>query len=78
MGCEVGAGLRTNLGDRGVGLSVWTWGDLVGATEDISVGSETQWIEVRGRVPMGVEVGSVDGSTLGDNTGDGRVMVSLH
>ena len=45
--CEVGAREGTNLGDKGDALYVWTWGDLVGTTERVCLGSETRVIEVR-------------------------------
>ena len=42
------------------------------------MGSETQSIEVRGSIYMGVEVGGFYGSTLGTVTGDSRAMVYFH
>ena len=35
-------------------------------------------IEVQGRVIKGGDIGSVDGTTIGDGTGYGRAMKSLH
>ena len=32
VGCEVGSGVATTLGEQGVDLSIWTWCALVGET----------------------------------------------
>ena len=58
-GCEVGARLGTTIEEISVSLSVWTWGDLVGAAEGIGVGSDTQGIELIAHVLMGVKIGGV-------------------
>ena len=78
VGCKVGSRVRITIGEQGNALSIWKWGDLVGETEGVGVGSVMRGIEVRGRVIMGGDVGVVDGATLGSGTGDVRAMVSLH
>ena len=51
--------MGTTIEEISVSLSVWTWGDLVGAAEGIGVGSDTQGIEVIAHVLMGVKIGGV-------------------
>ena len=61
---EVGLVVETTIGDQFGALSILTWGYLVRASEGVVVGSETQGIEVRGRVIIGGEVGDVVGKTI--------------
>ena len=56
VGSMVRAVVGTSLGARGSARTIWSWGDLVGATESVCVVSEMQGTEVRGRVIMGDEV----------------------
>ena len=77
MGCDTGDRVRTTIGERGVALSVWTWGALVGVMEVVGMGSMMQGIEVRGCVLVGGDVYIVDGYTLDYGVGYGRAMVSL-
>ena len=53
MGYKIGSIVGTTLGERGVALYVWTWGDFVGSTEIVGVGSEMLRIKVTEKVLIG-------------------------